>query len=186
MFSAPNNRVPQPPPLPFDICGCNVSTSANKRDSGIQLESAMSMAADVCRTCRTAYAQLRGIARIRSYLPIRARKMLLHALFTSRLDFGNAALYGITGTLLHRLDVVERSAERVVLCLRRRDQHSMTAALRELHWLPVAQKIQFKLLTLTQGAVHTNTPRYFPDRISPYVLCCSLRSTDQFPIVVLR
>ena len=62
LFSAPNNRVPQPPPLLIDICGCNVSTSANTRDLGVQLDSMMSMAAHVSRTCRTAYAQLLGIA----------------------------------------------------------------------------------------------------------------------------
>ena len=78
------------------------------------------------------------------------------------------------------------SSRCVVLCLRRRDQHSTTAALRELHWLPVAQRIQFKLLTLMHGAVHANTPRYLADRISPYVPCRSLRSADQSLIVVPR
>ncbi|KAI0225540.1 hypothetical protein LSAT2_023712 [Lamellibrachia satsuma] len=157
-FSAPNNRVPQPPPLPIVICGCNVSTSANILDLDVQLDSTTSMAAHVSRSCRT--------------------------LVTSRLDFGNAALYGITGTLLHRLEMVQRSAERVVLCLRRRDQHSTTTAPRELHWLPVVSRIQFKLLTLMHGAVHANTPRYLADRISPYVPCRSLRSADQSLIVV--
>ena len=134
----------------------------------------MSMAAHVNCTCRTAYAQLRGITRIRSSLPLRGCKTLVHALVTSRLDFGNAALYGITGTLLRRLEMVQRSAARVVLCLRRRDQYSMTAALPELHWLPVAQRIQCKLFTLMHGAVHANVPRYLADRISPYVPCRSL------------
>ena len=55
LFSAPNNRVPH---LPIDICGCNISTTANIRDLGVQLDSTMSMAAYVSRTCRTAYAQL--------------------------------------------------------------------------------------------------------------------------------
>ena len=50
LFSAPNNRVPQPPPLLIDICGCSVSTSANIRDLGVQLDSTMSMAAHVSRT----------------------------------------------------------------------------------------------------------------------------------------
>ena len=80
LFSAPNNRVLQRPPLPIDICGCNVSTSANIRDLGVQLDSTMSMAAHVNRTCRTAYVQLRGTARIRSFLPLRARKTFVHAL----------------------------------------------------------------------------------------------------------
>ena len=95
-------------------------------------------------------------------------------------------MYGITGTLLHRLEMVQRSAARVVLCLRRRDQHSLTAALRELHWLPVAHRIQFKLLTLMHGAVHANTPRYLADSTSPYIPCRSLRSADQSLIVVPR
>ena len=81
----------------------------------------MSMAAHVSRTCRTAYAQLRCINRIRSSLPVSARKTLVHALVTSKLDFGNAALCGITGTLLHRLEMVQQAAARVVLGLRRRD-----------------------------------------------------------------
>ena len=106
----------------------------------------MSMAAHVSRTCRTAYAQLRCINRIRSSLPVSARKTLVHALVTSKLDFGNAALCGITGTLLHRLEMVQRTAARVVLELRRPDQHSMTAALQQLHLLSVAYRIQFKLL----------------------------------------
>ena len=186
LFAAPNNRIPQPPPLCIDVCGCTIIASTNIRDLGVQLDSTMSMAAHVSRTCRTAYAQLRCINRIRSSLPVSARKTLVHALVTSKLDFGNAALYGITGTLLHIFEMVQRAAARVVLGLRRRDQHSMTAALQQLHWVPVAYRIQFKLLTLVHGAIHANTPRYLADRVSAYVPCRSLRSTDQSLLVVPR
>ena len=75
----------------------------------------MSMAAHVSRICRAAYAQLRCINRIRSSLSVSARKTLVHALVTSKLDFDNAALCGITGTLLHRLEMVQREAARVVM-----------------------------------------------------------------------
>ena len=64
--------------------------------------------------------------------------------------------------------------------------HSMTVAIRELHWLPVVQRIQFKLLTLMHGAVHAKTPCYLADRISPYVPCCSLRLADQSLVVIPR
>ena len=111
----------------------------------------MSMTIHVTRICRTAYGRLRNIARIRSSLPLRACKTLVQALVTSTLDFGNAALFGITATLLHRLEMVQRAAARVVLCIDRRDHRSMTAALRELHWLPIAQRIEFKVLTLMHG-----------------------------------
>ena len=129
VFAAPNNRIPQPPPLCIDVCGCSIIASTNIRDLGVQLDSTMSMATYVSRTRRTAYAQLRSISRIRSSLTVSARKTLVHALVTSKLDFGNAALYGINGSLLHRLEIFQRAAARVVLGLRQRDQHSMTAAL---------------------------------------------------------
>ena len=92
----------------------------------------------------------------------------MHALLTSTLDFGNGALFGITGSLIHRLEMVQRAAARVVLCFDRLDHRSMTAALRELHWLPIVQLIEFKVLTLMHGAVHNNTPRYLCDRVSTY------------------
>ena len=144
------------------------------------------MTAHVTRVCGTAYGRLRNIARIRSSLPLLACKTLVHALVTSTLDFGNAALFGITGTLLHRLEMVQRAAARVVLCIYRRDHRSMTAALRELHWLPIAQRIEFKVLTLMHGAVHNSTPLYLPDRISTYTPARTLRSESQSLAVVPR
>ena len=146
------------PSLQIDICGSDVSTTANIRDLGVYLDSTMSMTTHVTRVCGTAYGRLRNIARIRSSLPLLACKTLVHALVTSTLDFGNAALFGITGTLLHRLEMVQRAAARVVLCIDRRDHRSMTAALRDLHWLPIALRIEFKVLTLMHGAVHNSTP----------------------------
>ena len=139
----------------------------------------MSMTIHVTRICHTAYGRLRNIARIRSSLPLRTCKTLVHALVTSTLDFGNAALFGITATLLHRLEMVQRAAARVILCIDRRDHRSMTAALRELHWLPIAQRIEFKVLTLMHGAVHNNTPRYLSNRISTYAPPRTLRSGTQ-------
>ena len=135
LFAAPNNRIPQPPPLCIDVCGCDIIASSNIRDLGVQLDSTMAMAAHVSRTCRTAYAQLRSISRIRSSLTVSARKSLVHALVTSKLDFGNAALFGINGSLLHRLSMVQRAAARVVLGLRQHDgcAPTITLASRCLH-----------------------------------------------------
>ena len=115
-----------------------------------------------------------------------ACKTLVHALVTSTLDFGNAALFGITGTLLHRLEMVQRAAARVVLCIDRRDHRSMTVALRQPHWLPIRQRIQFKVLTLMHGAVHNRTPRYLSDRIVQHAPSRSLRSATKSLVAVPR
>ena len=176
----------QTSPILMDICGSDVRTSANIRYLGVYLDSTMSMTTHVTRICRTAYGRLRNIERIRSSLPLLACKTLVHALVTSTLDSGNAALFGITGTLLHRLEMVQRAAARVVLCIDRRDHRSMTAALRERHWLHIAQIIQCNVLTLMHGAVHNRTPRYISDRIVTHAPSRSLRSATNSLVAVPR
>ena len=110
----------------------------------------------------------------------------MHALVTSTLDFGNAAWFGITGTPLHQLDMVQKAAARVVLCIDRRDHRSMTAALRELHWLPIPQQIELKVLTLMHRAMHNCAPCYLSDRISTYPPSRTLRLQTQSMAVVPR
>ena len=56
----------------------------------------------------------------------------------------------------------------------------------ELHWLPMAQRIEFKVLTLMHGAVHNGTPQYLSDRISTYTPARTLRSESQSLAVVPR
>ena len=43
----------------------------------------------------------------------------------------------------------------------------ITAALRELHWLPVQQRIKYKVLTLVYKALYNNdAPGYLPDLVT--------------------
>ena len=72
-------------------------------------------------------------------------KSLIHGLVTSRVDYGNAILFGISDRHLHRLEMVQRSAARIVMQIRRGDRQSMTTILRQLHWLPVRKRIEYKL-----------------------------------------
>ena len=89
------------------------------------------MSAQVSNACLAAYFNLFRIAKIRTSLTITACKTLAHSLVTTRIDYGNAVLYGISDSLLHRLDMVQQSAARVVLRIRRVDRRSMTAVLQQ-------------------------------------------------------
>ena len=93
---------------------------------------------------------------------------------------------GLVLAVLVQREMVQRAAARVVLCIDRRDHRIMTAALSELHWLPIAQRIERKVLTLMHGAVHNGTPHYLSDRISTYTPARTLRSESQSLAVVPR
>ena len=83
----------------------------------------------VTRTCQAAYFQLHNIAKIRHCLTIAACKTIVHGLVTSKLDYGNAVLFGINGRLLEKLQRVQNTAARVITQQRRRDHLHITPVL---------------------------------------------------------
>ena len=99
------------------------------------------------KICQSAYFQIRNINSIRNILSDDTASILVHALITSRLDNGNALLYGISNTLLDKLQRTQNAAARVLLKIRKYDH--ITPTLIQLHWLPIRQRIQFKILLLT-------------------------------------
>ena len=84
------------------------------------------------------------------------------------------------------LDMVQRSAARVVLRIRHGDRQSMTAALKQFHWLPVKWRVEYKLLVLVFRALHDQTPAYLASLITPYVPNRALRSAGQALLTVPR
>ena len=60
---------------------------------------------------------------------------------------------------LHRREMVQRSAALSVIKNRRGDQ-CITTILRQLHWLPVRKRIEYKLLVLVHRAFYDGTPEY--------------------------
>ena len=70
----------------------------------------------------------------------------------SRLDYGNATLAGLPGNQLDRLQSVMNAAARLV-CSTRKYEH-ITPLLRDLHWLRVSERIEFKLSVLVFRCLH--------------------------------
>ena len=98
----------------INIGGSVAQLKPTVRDIGVVLDTRLDMASQVSNVCRSAYYHLFRIAKIRASLTIVACKTLVHALVISRLDYGNALLYGITDRLLHRLEMIQHSAARII------------------------------------------------------------------------
>ena len=104
------------------------------------------------------------IEKIRHLLDRTSTETLIHAFITSRLDYCNSMLYAIPDNLLNRLQLLQNSAARLV-SLTRKHEH-ITPVLFPLHWLPIYQRIKFKILLLTYKALNKCAPRCIAELIS--------------------
>ena len=128
--------------------------------------------------------QLRNIGAIRQYLSDESASHVVHAFVTSRLDYCNALLGGISKTILARLKRVQNHAARIVT-LSRKHKH-ITLVLKMLHWLPVNLRIEYKILLLTYKILHGAAPAYLTDLVNIYTPTRSLRSAEEELLVVPR
>ena len=114
------------------------------------------------------------------YLSTESIKTLVHAFVTSRIDNCNALLYGLPSYLIQRLQYVLNSTARLISLSRKADH--ITPLLIDLHWLPVEQRINFKVLLFTYKIVNGLAPLYLNvnDLLVPYVPRRALRSAEKF------
>ena len=144
------------------------------------------MTIHVTRTCHAAYFLLHNIAKTRHCLTINACKTVVHGLVTSKLDYGNAVLFGINGGLRQKLQRVQNSAARVITQQRHRDHRHITPVLIALHCLPVPWRITYKILLLTFRAMHNLALEYIADMIMVYTPSRHLFSAGSRLLTVLR
>ena len=92
---------------------------------------------------------------------------LLRALVVSKLDYSSTVLAGAPAVQLNRLQSVLNAAARLVF-LARKYEHT-SPLLREVHWLKVPQRIQFRLCVLTYRCLHGSAPSYLAE--TSFQLC---------------
>lgn len=161
--------------LRLDDCIINANSSA--RNLGVIFDSTFSLETHVSSICKKSYMQMRQIGQVRKYLDVDSCKKLVNALVLSRLDYCNSLLYKLPKHLLHRLEKIQNTAARIITGAKRSDH--MTPVLKDLHWLPIPLRIEYKILLITFKALNGYAPQYISDLLSPYIPPRPLRSAGQ-------
>ena len=141
-----------------------ISSSIHVRNLGSWFDSRLCMDKHITSTCSASFYHIHNIRKISKYLSRDALVILIHAFITSRLDYCNSLFYGLPDSQLIKLQRVQNTAARIVYGASRRSH--ITPILRQLHWLPIYFRIQFKILLLTFKALHNLAPRYITDLLS--------------------
>ena len=150
------------------------------RNIGAYMESALNMRSHINNTIRASYAQLRAIAKLRKFLTIDAAKKIIHAFVTSHLDNLISLLINLPDYQIKKLQYIQNIAARLIAKLKKSDH--ITPTLINLHWPPISQRIEYKLLLLVFKCIIGKAPAYLCSHIQPYSPGRSLRSASQYQL----
>lgn len=135
------------------------------RDLGVHLDPELTMKTHISRIVSSCFFQLRRLRQIRRSAGEEVTKRLVVALVLSRLDYCNAALAGLPASTIRPLQRVQNAAARLITNTKQSDH--ITPILKSLHWLPVKQRIIYKLCLLMH-MIHTEqSPVYMADMVQP-------------------
>ena len=100
---------------------------------------------------------------IREYLDVETCHTLVLGLVMSHIDYANSLYQGLPEVTLRKLQMVQNMAAKLVL--NRYRLSSATEARKELHWLPIKYRVQYKILILVHKCIKGEAPTYLIDLI---------------------
>ena len=136
------------------------------RNLGSWFDSQLTMSSHISKLCSVAFYHLCNIRRIRKYLSQE----------TAGTHYCNSLLYGLPSNQLAKIQRVLNASARLV-CNAPRFCH-ITPIMRDLHWLPIRARIDFKVLLLTFKALHGLAPQYLQSLLSAKTSRYNLRGSN--------
>ena len=161
----------------ISISDVDIHPSPAVKSLGVTLDRQLSFDQHVANVCKACYFHTRALRHVRPSLPDDVAKTVACSIVGSRLDYCNSLFAGMSASNFDKLQRVQNTLARVVL--RRGKYDHISSALAELHWLPVKQRVSFKVATLAFNVKRENQPSYLRDLLCDYAPSRCLRSSTQ-------
>ena len=147
------------------------------RNLGVIFDSDLSLTKHISATCKSCFYQIRQLRQIRPSLDKSSAITLANSLVSSKLDYCNSLYFGLPKSSLHRLQLVQNCLARAISPSVKKYDH-ISPVLRELHWLPISERITFKIATLTFKTINNRQPSYSLHSITNPPLICQVSSNN--------
>lgn len=161
-----------------------LKTTNQARNLGVVMDSDLNFNSHIKTVTKSAYYHLKNISRIKGLMSQQDLEKLVHAFIFSRLDYCNSVFTGLPKKSIRQLQLIQNAAARVLTKTKKVDH--ITPVLRSLHWLPVCQRIDFKILLLVYKALNGLGPKYISDLLLSYEPPRPLRSSGTGLLCVPR
>jgi hypothetical protein len=163
--------------------GTVLTSSTHVRNLGVIFDADLTFKNHISSLSSSSFHQIRQLRQIRSSLDTASTALLATSLVSTKLDYCNSLFYGLPSSTINRIQRIQNSLARVVVPSTRR-YHHISPVLKELHWLPVSQRITYKIASLTFKTLHYKQPSYLFNILSPYTPLSKLRSSNKHHLTV--
>ena len=168
--------------LPSLTFGSNIiNVSRVVRNLGVYIDNNLTFSDHVNHMVRNVYVDLKRLRNIRHLISHEVLVLLVNSVVLSKLDYCNCLLANATKSALRPLQIAQNDAARLVFG---RSRHSSaTDLLKQLHWLPIEQRIKYKVCTHVFKSLHSQSPGYVTSLLNRHIPSRNLRSQNQHFLV---
>ena len=158
------------------VAGHSVPISDKIKTLGVTLDSALTLKQHVQSVAQASFFHIRAIKHIRHLLGEADTKQLTTCLVHSKLDYANSLLYNTSSHNLNTLQRIQNTLARI--CVNSTSEHqNINSKLAALHWLPIKQRITYKVACVTHTVLQEKQPSYLVQHLNKYTPTRSLRSS---------
>ena len=139
------------------ISDSTIPKSPSDKYLGVTLDENLNLKEHILSKCRKAMANFVRIHNIWEYLTKDACTTLVLGLCISHLDYANALYYRLPDKTISHIQIIQTMCAK--LTLKKSKYDSTREALAQLHWLPIKQRINFKIASVAHKCLHETTPQ---------------------------
>ena len=158
VISNRNDRSTSPTEIATSKSQPPTATTSSARNLGVYLDPHLNLGEHVSKVVRTCKLSLMNLWKIGRMLPFNLKIKLVNGLIHSRLDYCNSLFASLSSKDTQRLQKIQHAAARFIFG--QRSFKGTTKLCKTLHFLPVEERITYKLCLLTYKALNGSAPEY--------------------------
>ena len=150
----------------INVNGETIQRSNSTKYLGADMDSKLDLKEHIKSKCKAAMANVFRIKAARKNLTRSSCNKLMVVLVLSHLDYANSLLGGLPKSSINKMQGVQNMAAKITLGCRKYD--SAPRCLFQLHWLPIKERIEYKIISLVHKCLHNQAPPYLTRLINYY------------------
>ena len=159
--------------IQLNVNGQCIPISTKTTVLGVCIDNMFTLSAQVNKVVRNCNYHLSNLWRIRRFIDLKTCHHAVRALILSRLDYCNSLYTVLSAKDRRKLEGIQNRAACLIFGFGSRTHTS--PLLKELHWLPLFQRIQFKVCLYVYKILNQLTPEYLNNTIKIYTPSRNLR-----------